>query len=120
MIIELYRGLMNILIEQNTNFEKEMIEHIRPFHNKKPVQSSESTVLNGFWNFMLEVCMILFSKFFFVFGIFLITFLAILFFPLDFIMRASTIAARDGHYPHTHEEINSEPKIEPKIEPEKK
>ena len=35
MIIELYRGLMNILIEQNLQFEKNLVELIRPFHQVK-------------------------------------------------------------------------------------
>ena len=55
MIIELYRGLMNILINQNLQFEQNLVELIRPFHKVKELEPGESGFLNGFWNFMLEV-----------------------------------------------------------------
>jgi hypothetical protein len=96
MIIELYRGLMNILVQQNLQFERNLIEHIRPFHKVRELQPGESGFFNGFWNFMLEVSMILFSKFIFVTGIILVLMLAIIFFPLNFVINVSTFAAKDG------------------------
>ena len=116
MIIELYRGLMNILIEQNLQFEKNLVELIRPFHQVKELEPGESGVLNGFWNFMLEVSMVLFAKFIFVMGMILVLSLAIIFFPLNFIINVSTFAAKDGdrQLKQTQQEI--EPKIEPKMD----
>jgi hypothetical protein len=120
MIIELYRGLLDILVTQNLDLETKLIEHIRPFHKVKPLVPGESGFFNGFWNFMLEICMILFTKFIFVMGILLVTFLAIIFFPLDFITRVSTFAAKDGDYQLKQTELDVEPKIEPKMDKEKK
>jgi hypothetical protein len=111
---------MNILVKQNLELEQLLIEHIRPFHSVKPLQPGDSGFFNGFWNFMLEICMVLFSKFIFVMGIILITSLAIIFFPLDFITRVSTFAAKDGDYQLKQTEIDAEPKIEPKMDKEKK
>ena len=116
MIIELYRGLMNILVEQNLQLEKNLVEHIRPFHTVRPLQPGESGIFNGFWNFMLEVCMILFSKFIFVGGILLVTVLAIIFFPLSFVTNVFTFAAKDGDY-QLKQTINEIEQKEPEKEP---
>lgn len=116
MIIELYRGLMNILIQQNLQFERNLIEHIRPFHKVRELQPGESGFFNGFWNFMLEVSMVLFSKFIFVSGIILVLSLAIIFFPLNFIVNISTFAAKDGDRQLLQTQLEMEPKIEPKLD----
>jgi len=120
MIIELYRGLMNILIEQNLQFEKNLVELIRPFHKIKELAPDESGFFNGFWNFMLEVSMVLFAKFIFVTGIILVLVLAIIFFPLNFIINVSTFAAKDGDRQLSQTQEESEPKIEPKMNKENK
>jgi len=120
MIIELYRGLMNILIEQNLQFEQNLVELIRPFHKVKELEPGESGFFNGFWNFMLEVSMVLFAKFIFVIGIVLVLVLAIIFFPLNFIISVSTFAAKDGDRQLRETQQEIEPKIEPKMDKEKK
>ena len=99
MIIKLYRGLMDILVSQNLELELKLTEHIRPFHEPRELEPGESGLFNGYWNFLLEICMILFAKFIFISGIFLITFLAIIFFPLDFILRVASFGGRDGRLP---------------------
>ena len=116
MIIELYRGLMNILIEQNLQFENKLVELIRPFHEPKAPEPGESGIFNGFWNFMLEVSMVLFAKFIFVMGIVLVLTLAIIFFPLNFLVNISAFAARDGDRQLRQTEQEIEPKIEPKMD----
>ena len=99
MIIKLYRGLMDIIVSQNLELEVKLTEHIRPFHEPRELEPGESGLFNGYWNFLLEICMILFAKFIFISGIFLITFLAIIFFPLDFILRVASFGGRDGRLP---------------------
>lgn len=113
MIIELYRGLMNILIEQNLEFEQKLIQLIRPFHKVKQIKPGDSGFFNGFWNFMLEVSMILFAKFIFVTGIVLVLMLAIIFFPLNFIINISTFAAKDGDYQLRQTQEEFEPRMDP-------
>ena len=120
MIIELYRGLMNILIEQNLQFENKLVALIRPFHEPKEPEPGESGIFNGFWNFMLEVSMILFAKFIFVMGIILVLTLAIIFFPLNFLVSISAFAAKDGDRQLLQTQQENEPKIEPKMDKEKK
>ena len=99
MIIKLYRGLMDIIVSQNLELEVKLTEHIRPFHEPRELEPGESGLFNGYWNFLLEICMILFAKFIFISGIFMITFLAIIFFPLDFILRVASFGGRDGRLP---------------------
>jgi len=99
MIIKLYRGLMDIIVSQNLELEVKLTEHIRPFHEPRELEPGESGLFNGYWNFLLEICMILFAKFIFITGIFLITSLAIIFFPLDFILRVASFGGRDGRLP---------------------
>jgi hypothetical protein len=120
MIIELYRGLMNILINQNLQFEQNLVELIRPFHKVKELEPGESGFLNGFWNFMLEVSMVLFAKFIFVTGIILVLVLAIIFFPLNFLVNVSTFAAKDGDRQLRQTQQEIEPKIEPKLDKDNK
>jgi hypothetical protein len=110
MIIDLYRGLMNILVEQNLQLEKRMVEHIRPFHAPRKLDPGISSIFNGFWNFMLEICMVLFSKFIFIFGILIITALAIIFFPLNFVISTFTFAAKDGDYQLAQTQVETQPK----------
>ena len=114
MIIELYRGLMDIIIKQNLDFEKKITEHIRPFHQVRELQPGESGLFNGYWNFLLEICMVLFAKAIFVSGILLITGLAIIFFPLDFVFRVASFGGRDGRLHYENIEYN-----EPQLDKEK-
>lgn len=116
MIIELYRGLIDILVSQNIELEKRLTDHIRPFHEIRELEPGESGLFNGYWNFLLEICMIIFSKIIFAWGIVMVTMLAIIFFPLDFLMRVASFGGRDGRLPEGYPPIEyNEPKMENEI-----
>ena len=69
---------------------------------------------------MLEVSMVLFAKFIFVTGIILVLVLAIIFFPLNFLVNVSTFAAKDGDRQLRQTQQEIEPKIEPKLDKDNK
>ena len=111
MMINLYRGLMDIVITHNWKFEEDLMKHIRK--NSDEIKSSELG-FNGFWNFLLEITMVLFSRTIFVTGIVLITFLSILFFPLYALSKAMTMVR------HEEKILQEMSKEEPKLDKEKK
>ena len=64
--------------------------------------------------------MVLFAKFIFVTGIILVLVLAIIFFPLNFLVNVSTFAAKDGDRQLRQTQQEIEPKIEPKLDKDNK
>jgi type III secretory pathway component EscU len=117
-MINLYRGLMDIIINQNKKFESELITHIRS-NSSVPDEYTHSMGFNNFWNFLLEVTMILFSKFIFVAAIFLITVLIVIFFPFYALTGVMTFAAREERYATQMVEPQMEVKQEVKTEEKK-
>ena len=116
-MINLYRGLMDIIINQNKKFESELITHIRS-NSYVSDENSHNMGFNNFWNFLLEITMILFSKFIFVMGIVLITVLIIVFFPFFTVSGLMTLSVREEKY-HTQMMQQEEQRIEPKSEEKK-
>jgi hypothetical protein len=117
-MINLYRGLMDIIINQNKKFESELITHIRS-NSYVPDENSHNMGFNNFWNFLLEITMILFSKFIFVMGIVLITFLIIVFFPFYTLSGLMTLSIREERYVTHMISQQEEQRIEPKSEEKK-
>jgi hypothetical protein len=74
-MIELYRGLIDIFIFQFRSLDEQLTAHVR------------DTTQFPFWNFMLEITFLLFSKLAFVSAVVMITGLAIAFFPLYALMN---------------------------------
>ena len=109
-MINLYRGLMDIVINHNWKIEDDLMKHIRK--NCDEITTSQMG-FQGFWNFLLEVTMLLFTRTIFITGIVLITLLAILFFPLYAIAKALTTIKQEHQI---LEEMSKEPKIEPKMD----
>jgi MFS superfamily sulfate permease-like transporter len=99
-MIELYRGLIDILIYVSRLFDEQLTRQIR-----------ERTEFD-FWNFMLEIVFMLFSKAFLVSGIMLCMALAIVFFPLHvvYIFLNTVLNARAEYI--EPEPINIEPIVE--------
>jgi len=106
-MINLYRGLMNIVINHNWKIEDDLMKHIRK--NCDEITPSQMG-FQGFWNFLLEVTMLLFTRTIFVTGIVLITVLAILFFPLYALSKAMTTIKQE------HQILDEMEKQEPKLE----
>ena len=107
MMINLYRGLIDIVINHNWKIEDDLMKHIRKSCDDiTPSQLG----FQGFWNFLLEVTMILFTRTIFITGIVLITLLAILFFPLYAISTALTSIKQE------HQILEQMSKEEPKME----
>ena len=107
MMINLYRGLMDIVINHNWKIEDDLMKHIR-----KNCDEITSTQLGfqGFWNFLLEITMLLFTRTIFITGIVLITLLAILFFPLYALSKALTTIKQEHHI--LEEMTKEEPKMD--------
>lgn len=78
-MIKLYRGLIDILIFNSRTMDEQFTKHIREGCQG---DSDNDFGVKGFWNFLLEVTMVLFVKFFIAFGVCLTVSLAIIFFPL--------------------------------------
>lgn len=79
-MLELYRGLIDILIFQSRVMDEKTIFHIRGFNNGQT--DSNNFGVSGFWNLLLEIAFIMFNKIIVAFGIVLTVVLAIIFFPL--------------------------------------
>ena len=110
-MINLYRGLMDIVINHNWKIEEDLMKHIRK--NCDEITPSQMG-FQGFWNFLLEITMLLFTRTIFVTGILLITLLSILFFPLYAISKALTNIKQEHQI--LEEMSKEEPKIEPKMD----
>jgi hypothetical protein len=81
-------------------------------HIRKNCDEITSTQLGfqGFWNFLLEITMLLFTRTIFITGIVLITVLAILFFPLYALSKALTTIKQE------HQILEEMAKEEPKMD----
>lgn len=106
-MINLYRGLMDIVINHNWKIEDDLMKHIRK--NCDEISSTQMG-FQGFWNFLLEVTMLLFTRTIFITGIILITVLSILFFPLYALSKAMTNIKQEHHI--LEEMAKQEPKID--------
>ena len=110
-MINLYRGLMDIVINHNWKIEDDLMQHIRK--NCDEITSTQMG-FQGFWNFLLEVTMLLFTRTIFITGILLITILSVLFFPLYALSKSLTTIKQEHHI--LEEMERAEPKIEPKMD----
>jgi hypothetical protein len=78
-MIDLYRGLNDILVYSGQELKDHFINHIRKFNDGKNEHALGSA---GYWNFMLEFVFIFYVKLFVAFGTILTVLMAVLFFPL--------------------------------------
>ena len=113
MMLKLYRGLVDIFIKQSLVQEQEFVKHVR---SDTPAIAEEGTIgTRGFWNLMLEIVFVLFTKTVFLFGLITVGVLAIISFPLYGIWQGvmMMINHRASFEPAIIEEP---PKQEPKLE----
>jgi hypothetical protein len=80
-MINLYRGLINILATQSRSQADAFTKHIRSGCTDESLQPN-SLGIGGFWNLLLEILFIVFTKVVFLCGILGVMVLAIVFFPL--------------------------------------
>lgn len=111
MMISLYRGIVDILINQTEILNKQFVKHIRTFNDG---DSDENFGTAGFWNLLLEVTYIFYVKTFVAIGIGITILLALVFFPL-YAFRKSLSGAFTGAMPRYENApmTYEEPKIEP-------
>ena len=108
-MISLYRGLVDILINQTEVLNKQFVKHIRTFNDGNP---DENFGAAGFWNLLLEVTYIFYVKTFVAIGIGISLALAIVFFPL-YALRKAISGAFTGAMPRFDQPISYEdPKME--------
>jgi len=113
MMLKLYRGLVDIFIKQSLVQEQEFVKHVR---SDTPAVAEEGTIgTRGFWNLMLEIVFVLFTKTVFLFGLVTVGVLAIISFPLYGIWQGvmMMINHRAAFEPAVIEEP---PKQEPKLD----
>jgi hypothetical protein len=77
-MIKLYRGLIDILIYNSRQMDEMFTKHVR---EDVPNNTGDFGV-SGFWNLLLEVTFLLFTKMFIACGVLLAVSLALVFFPL--------------------------------------
>ena len=109
-MIKLYRGLIDILIFNSRQMDEMVTNHVR----KDAPDDTGDFGVNGFWNLLLEVTFLLFTKMFIACGVLLTVGLAVVFFPLH-AMRVSVINIMNHRAdPFPVEQINQEPIMEKK------
>ncbi len=109
MMISLYRGIVDILINQTEMLNKQFVKHIRTFNEGDPTENFGTA---GFWNLLLEVTYIFYVKAFVAIGIGITLGLAVVFFPL-YALRKAISGAFSGAMPRFDQPISYE---EPKME----
>jgi uncharacterized membrane protein len=112
-MLKLYRGLVDIFIKQSLVQEQEFVKHVR---SDTPAVAEEGTIgTRGFWNLMLEIVFVLFTKIVFLFGLVIVCALAMVSFPLYGVWQGIVmmINHRAAFEPVMLEEP---PKQEPKLE----
>jgi hypothetical protein len=80
-MINLYRGLINILASQSRAQSDAFTKHIRSGCTDETLEPNQLGI-GGFWNLLLEILFILFTKVVFFCGVLGVMVLAIIFFPL--------------------------------------
>ena len=96
MLIAIYRGILDILHQNNTKLREDVKKHIRSFDVKITKDNKESQLCYGFWRMMLESFLNIYIHLSLGFGIVLTLFLCLLAWPFTFIlnMYSSTIYSR--------------------------
>lgn len=109
-MLELYRGIVDILICKSETLTSAFTKHIRTF-NKGDAEQNYGTT--GFWNLLLEVTCLLYVKLFVGIGMLMTIIIAICFFPLYAMTRAFSGSIHAIRY----ENVNASPTfIEPKVD----
>lgn len=112
MMINLYRGIVDILITHTEILNKQLIKHIRTFNDGDP-DSGLGT--SGFWNLLLETTYIFYVKTFVGIGILMSIILAIIFFPLNAMRKAFVGVV--PKYSESHPMDYEEPKMGETVPP---
>jgi hypothetical protein len=114
MMISLYRGIVDILINQTEILNKQFVKHIRTFNDGDPAGNFGTA---GFWNLLLEVTYIFYVKTFVAIGIGITILLALVFFPLSAFRKLLSGVFTVAMPRHEKEPMTYEEPKEPKIEP---
>jgi hypothetical protein len=83
-MIKLYRGIIDIFVFNSRQMDEMLTTHIR--HGVPPESGDFGAA--GFWNFLLEVVMLIITKIFYIVSLSVTTALAIVFFPLHAIKQS--------------------------------
>ena len=114
MMLKLYRGLVDIFIKQSLVQENEFVKHVRS--DVPPIIEDGTLGTRGFWNLMLEIIFVLFTKVVFLCGLIVVFFLAIFSFPLYGIWQGvmMMINHRASFEPVIEQPVKVEPNLEKK------
>jgi hypothetical protein len=111
-MLKLYRGLVDIFIKQSLVQEQEFVKHVR---SDAPAVVEDHTIgVRGFWNLMLEIVFVIFTKTVFLLGLITVGLLAIIFFPLFAIKEGVVLMI--NHRATFEPVVEEPPKQEPKLE----
>jgi hypothetical protein len=111
-MLKLYRGLVDIFIKQSLVQEQEFVKHIR---SDVPAVVEDYTIVpRGFWNLMLEIVFVLFTKTVFLIGLVIVCLLALISFPLYGVWQGIVIMF--NHRATFETVVEEPPKQEPKLE----
>lgn len=80
-MINLYRGLINILAAQSRAQADAFTKHIRSGCTEESLEPNQLGI-GGFWNLLLEILFLMFTKLVFFCGVIVVMALAVIFFPL--------------------------------------
>lgn len=118
-MLHLYRGLIDILNARISALNEDFKQHIQT-HRQYQQRDVDSQInaygVEGYWNLMLEIVFLVYTKFVHVTGIVLIFLLAFVFFPLSAVMAVfeNMMHRFDRNY---HEVMASQ--TQPAVEPHK-
>jgi preprotein translocase subunit SecG len=111
-MLELYRGIIDILTARCEALNDAFAKHIREFNNGETDDNNFG--VKGFWNLLLEITFVMYVKIFVGIGIVLTVLLAIIFFPLYAMTVAVTNILNHKATPFVEETNYIEPTQEKK------
>ncbi len=116
---ELYRGLLLVITNKFHELILSFRTHIQSFNTetKDPDNYMDVGVM-GFWNLMLEIILTVFSLLCLVGGVSLIACLAIAFYPLEALLKYSSLLLSNTRNPNPDLIIPNKEKIPPVIDDE--
>lgn len=90
MLIEIYRGILDILHKNSNTLRDDFKRHIRKFDDPEVYKDTDTNVCYGFWRMMLESFLNIYSHISLGVGILLVLVLCVLAWPLTLMISVYT------------------------------
>lgn len=111
-MIKLYRGVIDILLSLCSGMDEQFTKHIRANVTQEELDFDQIGA-TGFWNLLLEIIFLLFSRLIFLIGIAVVAAFTVIFFPLQAAWwGVSSILNHRATFVSVNEQI--EPKLDKK------